>query len=203
MRTMRLTVAATLVAALGCSGSDATPTVTTTAAAPAPAEGSKEWKIQTAMSAGPTAIAQGATIMDMSATVDSLTVLRTGTNGWTCVADALGPHHPGPMCVDGQWMKWMEAYMAHKPPAISAVGTAYMLAGANDPSNTDPYATAPAAGKDWVTSGPHLMVITSGAHAYDALPHEPANEVPYVMFLGTPYAHVMVPVPGAHGVGPN
>ena len=40
-----------------------------------------------------------------------------------------------------------------------AVGLMYMLEGGTDASNTDPYATTPTAGGDWVKTGPHLMVV--------------------------------------------
>jgi hypothetical protein len=163
---------------------------------PAPAKGSKEWLIMTAMSAAPASISGNATLIDMNAKADSLKVLRTGTNGWTCVADDTTAHHMGPLCADQQWMNWFQAWMSKKQPVVTMVGTAYMLAGANDASNTDPFATKPEAGKDWIVSGPHIMTIAPGGHAYDGIPHEANNAAPYVMFAGTPYAHVMVPVGG-------
>jgi hypothetical protein len=168
------------------------------AAPPPPPRGSKAWLIETAVSAGPASITANATLIDLHATVDSLKTLRAGTNGWTCVADDTTAHHMGPICADGQWMKWFGAWMGHKTPAVTAVGTAYMLAGATDASNTDPFATKPDSGKAWIVSGPHLMIIAPGAHAYDGLPHEPTNAEPYVMFPGTPYAHVMAPAGSGH-----
>jgi hypothetical protein len=177
-----------------CGQSQPANTAASAAPPPAPAKGSREWLIQTAMSAAPASISGSATLLDMNAKVDSLKVLRAGTNGWTCVADDTTAHHMGPVCVDQQWMKWLEALMTKKTPTVTMVGTAYMLAGANDASNTDPFATAPPAGKDWVVSGPHIMTLSPGAHAYDAMPKEVNANAPYVMFAGTPYAHVMVPV---------
>jgi hypothetical protein len=159
----------------------------------APAKGSRAWLVQTALSAAPASITEHAAIIDMNAKVDSLKQLRAGTNGWTCVADDTTAHHMGPLCVDAQWMKWFEAWQGHKPTNVTAVGTAYMLAGANDASNTNPYATAPDSGKGWVVSGPHLMIIAPGAHPFAGLPTEPTNNSPYVMFPNTPYAHIMVP----------
>ena len=190
----RVFIAAALLAtAVACKSK-----VPETPAAAGPAPGTREWKIQTALSAAPASISGAATLIDLSATVDSLKTLRAGTNGWTCVADDTTAHHMGPICADAQWMKWFGNWMAHKPPAVTAVGTAYMLAGANDASNTDPFATKPDSGKAWIVSGPHIMTIAPGAHALDGLPHEANNNAPYVMFAGTPYAHVMVPVGAAH-----
>jgi hypothetical protein len=194
----RSIVTVTLAAILAaCSQPQSSNTAASASAAPpAPAKGSKEWLIQSALSAGPSSISGQATLIDMNAKADSLKMLRAGTNGWTCVADDTTAHHLGPMCVDEQWMKWMGAFMAKKPPVVTAVGTAYMLAGANDASNTDPFATKPEAGKDWIVSGPHVMTIAPGAHPYDGMPREANNNAPYIMFAGTPYAHVMIPVGG-------
>lgn len=47
--------------------------------------------------------------------------------------------------------------MSHKEPASGKVGFMYMLSGGTDASNTDPYATKPAAGNHWVKTGPHTM----------------------------------------------
>jgi hypothetical protein len=38
------------------------------------------------------------------------------------------------------------------------------------------------------------MVITPDAAALSALPTDPAGGGPWVMWPGTPYAHIMVPV---------
>ena len=122
--------------------------------------------------------------------------LRAGSNGWTCLPDMPATPGPDPMCYDAQWGKWAEGWMSHRPPNITAVGVAYMLAGGVDASNTDPYATRPDSGQAWIMSGPHLMVLSPGPHAYDAISGEVSNNAPYVMFKGTPYAMLMVPVGG-------
>ena len=71
----------------------------------------------------------------------------------------------------------------------------YMLAGGTDASNTDPYATEPTEGGDRIITGPHVMVVNAmdmmGGYLEDA---EPDTSQPYVMWAGTPYAHLMLPV---------
>ena len=64
-----------------------------------------------------------------------------------------------------------------------------------DPSNTDPYADKPAQGADWVRTGPHVMVVGDPAilKDYPGGP-KPDTSLPYVMYAGTPYAHLMAPV---------
>ena len=68
-----------------------------------------------------------------------------------------------------------------------------MLQGDLIASNIDPY-RPPTHGK-WLTDGPHMMIFSSKV-LLDAYPHnvtETPDTQPYVMFAGTPYAHLMVP----------
>ncbi len=88
--------------------------------------------------------------------------------------------------------------MGHKTYNVTKVGTAYMLAGSNDASNYDPFATKPDSGKGWVVTGPHLMVLAPGAHPFAGLPTAPTDRSPYVMFANTPFAHLMVPAAAPH-----
>src|SRR5262249_56382457 len=92
-----------------------------TEAKKSPATRSKEWKIQNAMSAALRAISKDATIMDWPAKEgEAPTVLRKGTNAWTCLPD--DPSTPGndPMCLDKMWMEWAQAWMTKKAPNITA-----------------------------------------------------------------------------------
>ena len=149
--------------------------------------------ITSAMSAAPRSISGKATIVAMEAD-GSMRTLQKGSNGWTCMPDA--PSTPGddPMCLDANAWEWAGAWMTHKPPP-DKVGFIYMLKGGSDASNTDPYATEPADGQ-WVTTGPHVMVV---GPAVKDLPgyvkgEHPDTKLPYVMWAGTPYEHLMVPV---------
>lgn len=146
-------------------------------------------KIKSALSAAPPAISANATVTDMA----SMKVLKQGTNGWTCLPD--GPS-PGvdPMCLDKNGMEWASAWMSHKDPPKDKMAVGYMLMGGSDASNTDPFADKPAAGGQWVDTGPHLMVLNIGDR-FEGYPTTAANtKVPYVMFPNTPYAHLMIPV---------
>jgi len=176
------------------------------AAAPAgPAPGTPEWKIQNAMSAAPAAIASGATVLDWPASDTAHPAqLRAGTNGWTCFPDMPNTPSNDPMCLDQQWMAWAQGYMSHKPPNVTAVGYSYMLMGSSEASNTDPYKMRPDSGQQWIVDGPHLMVVYPRAQAamLNSLPDTPGGGGPYVMWKGTPYAHVMVPV-GGGGAAPG
>ena len=149
--------------------------------------------IKSAMAAAPAAIAQGATIVSMDEKMNMKT-LRAGTNGWTCLPDM--PQTPGPdsMCVDKNGLEWVHAWMARKDPPAGKMGFGYMLMGGSDASNTDPFATKPASGGQWVDTGPHVMVLNIGTKFEGYATTADNTKVPYVMFPGTPYAHLMLPV---------
>ncbi len=155
----------------------------------------KEAKIKNAMSAGPLAISKDATIVEYP-TGDGkpLVELRKGTNSWTCFVD--WPASPGndPQCIDEVWMRWSDAIAAHQPFSTTRIGLGYMLAGGSDPSEDDPFAVKPATGENWVTSPPHVMLIFPGKLNPKQFASGHATGKPYIMFAGTPYEHVMVPV---------
>jgi hypothetical protein len=98
--------------------------------------------------------------------------------------------------MDKNAMDWVHAWIAHTPPVPGKVGFMYMLAGGTDASNTDPYATKPDAKNNWIKTGPHVMIVGADASFYDMYPKDakPDTSVPYVMFPGTPYQHLMAPV---------
>jgi len=150
--------------------------------------------IASAESAAPASIAHDATIM-MADASGAMKTLRQGHNGWTCMPDSPATPGPDPMCMDENAGKWAAAWIGHKPPPEGVVGVMYMLEGGTDASNTDPYATKPTAENEWVNTGPHIMVVGSKEIlARHPSGPKPDTSVPYVMWAGTPYAHLMVPV---------
>ncbi len=150
--------------------------------------------VASAQSAAPAAISSKATIVQMD-DKGAMQVLRKGSNGWTCMPDAPSTPGPDPMCFDANAGKWAEAWVGHKPPPEGAVGVMYMLEGGTDASNVDPYATKPTAENAWVKTGPHIMIVGS-KEILAGYPSgaSPDTAAPYVMWAGTPYAHLMVPV---------
>jgi hypothetical protein len=196
-RSWRLTAGAALfVVAFGVQGadtkspSDAKPATATTSATPTDAQ-----LIASAMTGAPAKIAQGATIVAMSAD-GKMRTLRKGSNAFTCMPDDPGTPGPDPMCMDKNSMEWVHALLTHTTPAAGKVGFMYMLAGGTDASNTDPYATKPTATNHWIKTGPHVMVVGADASFYDTYPKsaDPDTSNPYVMWAGTPYQHLMAPV---------
>jgi len=98
------------------------------------------------------------------------------------------------MCLDKIWVEWGDAWMNKKPFKAKGVGIAFMLAGDTGASNTDPFATAGTPSNQWVVEGPHLMVLVPDTAQLEGISTDPNNGGPYVMWKGTPYAHIMVPV---------
>jgi len=145
--------------------------------------------IALAESAAPIEISGNATIVDMEGNV-----LREGTNRWTCMAI------PGePMCVDEPWMSWAESYMNQDENVqVDRIGISYMLQGDQGTSNIRPYVEEPTPDNEWVITGPHLMLIAPDPSLYEGLPTDPMEGGPYIMWEGTPFEHVMIPIyPGS------
>jgi hypothetical protein len=156
---------------------------------------SDERMIKSAMTAAPAKVAQGATIVAMNPDGTMRTV-RTGTNGFTCMADNPATPGPDPMCMDKNAMQWVHAWVGRKTPDKGKIGFMYMLSGGTDASNTEPYAEKPEPGNHWVETGPHVMIVGADQSYYDLYPKsaDPDTSAPYVMWPGTAYQHLMIPV---------
>lgn len=151
--------------------------------------------IKSAMSAAPKKVAAAATIVAMGGD-GKMRTLREGNNGFTCMPDNPVTPGPDPMCMDRAGVEWAMAWIEHRLPPPGKVGFMYMLAGGTDASNTDPYADKPAAGNHWLKTGPHVMIMGADQSFYDMYPKsaDPDTSVPYVMWAGTPYQHLMIPI---------
>ena len=156
----------------------------------------KEEKIANASTAAPASVSAKATVLDWPAKEgEKPPVLRAGTNGWTCFPDAHETDGNDPMCLDQPWLTWIDAYLTQKTPQIMRVGVGYMIApGGAKASNTDPYAMAPTADNHFGLHQPHLMIVVPDMKALEGISTDPNNGGPYVMWKGTPYAHIMAPV---------
>ena len=153
-----------------------------------PAGGTDAEYMARAMTAAPPEIVQNATIVR---TVNgAMQTLKKGTNEFTCMVA-----NTGPMCMAPTAMDWVRAWQTHTPPP-GKLGFIYMLNGDTGMSNTDPWATIQKPGNHWVKTGPHVMVVGSGVKKMAGFPRRPDPDPtkPYVMWPGTPYEHLMLPV---------
>jgi len=158
-------------------------------ATPVFADEHAEAVIAESLSAAPPELAKGAKVVDWEGNV-----LKEGDNGWTCMPTP--PHLQGtsPMCVDAVWMEWADAYLNKKDYAGGKFGLSYMLGGDEGASNIDPYAEGPTDDNEWIKEGAHLMILVSDPAQLEGMSTDPWNGGPYVMWKGTPYVHIMVPV---------
>ena len=96
-------------------------------------------KIARAMLSGPGEITKDATVAEMGAD-GNLIILRQGTNDWVCFPGDENEIGNVPMCADPMGLQWMMDIRAKKPkPTNTAPGLIYMLCGATQHSNTDPF----------------------------------------------------------------
>jgi hypothetical protein len=150
--------------------------------------GDKEEMIAGAESAGPASVTADATIK-----AGDGTVLREGTNSYTCYPQQ---EIIGPMCNEPVWDALIGAMLNKEDFIPDKFSVSYMLAGegtAIGVSNSDPYATDPKTADDWVKEGPHLMIVVPDPAILEGLSRDP-NDPVYVMWGDTPYAHIMVKV---------
>ena len=159
------------------------------AAGTAMAAQSKEDMIKEALSAAPPSLAAVASVQDWAGNV-----LKQGTSSYVCLPRTPDSEVVNSMCLDEAWLGWAHAWQNKQPVKIDRVGTAYMLAGDGGASNIDPFAEKETADNQWVVEGPHLMVVVPDNAALESLATDPKNGGPYVMWKGTPYAHIMVPL---------
>lgn len=190
-------------------------TVALTLAAPAPVLGQEaadeavlngktaEWLVASAVLAAPLALRDEAEVRAWTAD-DRLVTLRPGTNGLICLADRPGDDRFAAACyheglepfmergrelsrqgVEGmarQEMRWAEIQDGTLP--MPAAGMVYNLSFPSedfDPATTDP-----------ATGGRLHAIYMSGATAESTgLPTTPGDG-PWLMFPGTPSAHVMI-----------
>jgi len=150
--------------------------------------------IASAVKAAPAAVGKEAGVVTVEEG-GAMRTVRESKNGFTCMADNPATPGPDPMCMDANAMAWAGAWMKHETPPADKVGLMYMLEGGTDASNTDPYATEPTKENHWVKTGAHVMVVGSKS-ILEGYPHDadPDTSKPYVMWAGTPYEHLMIPV---------
>jgi hypothetical protein len=144
--------------------------------------------IASAESAAPAAVTANATIKAADGTV-----LREGSNGYTCY-----PQQAiiGPMCNEAVWDRLIGSMLNKESFTPDEFSVSYMLAGEGSAignSNSDPYATEPDKSEDWIREGAHLMIVVPDRAMLEGMSSDPSDPV-YIMWGDTPYAHIMVKI---------
>jgi hypothetical protein len=156
-------------------------------AAPAIAADSGPMATRASFPFAPPSVTAAATLATMGAS-GKMTVVRQGTNGFTCVTGPAGADLAGPagtkragtagtkllltlpVCLDKQAQQWYGDYIAQKPrPTNTKPGFAYL----------DPPAST-------------LVLVLWPFDSSSGVPTRPGTTGTWVMRAGTPYAHLMI-----------
>ena len=178
-------------------------TITVQAGEPDGPHDAAEWQIWAYSSAAPAPLGTNATVLGLDGSV-----LREGSNGWTCMVGNPRPapeggwesaHAAMPVCTDEVGMQWMTRFMAGEPPELERDTFMWMLHGDVGEDNTTAGVLNKADAKDpsqWIESSPHLMLLPKDPASLDGMSADFNTGAPYVMFPGTSGAHVMIPTAG-------
>jgi hypothetical protein len=181
-------VAAVVIPALASTDPRALAGMHPTKPAKSSASESAQTRIERALSAAPPEVAEGATVAEMDSR-GNLKILRAGTNGFTCMPGDPGGVGKPAMCQDAASMQWDDDFHHHRPrPTNTAPGITYMLAGATQRSDSDPYDTT----SKPIAIGPHWMIMWPFDPKATGLPDEHKPTGAYIMWAGTPYAHLHI-----------
>jgi hypothetical protein len=161
-----------------------------------PAPGTTAYKVAQALTAGPDWMASVATV-EQWPLVDTaqFEILQPGGGSWTCFPDQPASPSNDPLCADDQFLRWLGAWRAHaQSPQLSGMAVAYALKGFQVASETDPLKARPDAGQAWINLPPAVFVAMPDAAAYRGLPTTRPAAGQWVLWAGTPWAMVVVPM---------
>ncbi len=145
-----------------------------------------------ALSAAPKPIAKEAGVM-VFGTDGTLTEVKKSENGFTCIPTVMNLPDPDPICMDGAAHQWMTDLMNNAPkPSNTIPGIAYMARGGSHFEKDKKVVMQKEAGAKVVKEPPHWMVMWPFDPAATKLPTAPNPSGSYVMFDGSPYAHLMI-----------
>jgi hypothetical protein len=149
--------------------------------------------IRTAMSAAPPHISRDAAVMAPGPD-GKLRVLKKGTNAFTCIPDLSGQEAPDPICADKAATAWVTSMLnKEEKPANTTPGIAYMGLGGWHWEMDGQLVMDPATpGAKRVKEPPHWMIMWPVDARETALPVMPSRFETYIMYAGTPYAHLMI-----------
>ncbi|HKY71495.1 MAG TPA: hypothetical protein VJL88_06205 [Nitrospira sp.] len=144
-----------------------------------------------ALSAAPAHIAKDAGVI-IYGTDGKLTEVKKSSNGFTCIPTVTNLPVPDPMCMDPASHQWMDDMMSGAPkPTNTVPGVAYMARGGSH-YEKDGKVVMGAEGAKVVKEPPHWMVFWPFDPATTKLPTVPNPSGVYIMFDGSPYAHLMI-----------
>ena len=118
-------------------------------------------------------------------------IVRQGSNGFTCTLFPDESH--APVCADPNGWRWFVAAMSDQPKPPASGGIAYMAKGGLHYEKPDgQIVMKPGSDTKSVKEPPHWMLLTPLDPSASGLPSKPNAGGTYIMFAGTPYAHLMI-----------
>lgn len=159
---------------------------------------SKDQLVDLALSAAPPDIGKDATVM-IPGEDGKMVEAKKGTNGFTCFPDVDGQDVPDPICNDPAASQWVSDLISGAPkPTNTVPGIAYMAKGGWHFEKEGKILMKPEPGAKRVKEPPHWMVFFPFDGKTTGLKEAPNPMGVYIMFAGTPYAHLMIyqnPIP--------
>ena len=156
-------------------------------------EMTKDQLINLARSAAPESVSKDAAIL-IPGEGGKLVEVKKGTNGFTCIPDVDGQEIPDPICGDEASMQWINDMMGGKEkPANTVPGIAYMAKGGwhwEKDGRIIMDKNTPGAKR--VEEPAHWMLFWPYEAKKSMIPSIPGSFGTYVMFDGSPYAHLMI-----------
>jgi hypothetical protein len=144
-----------------------------------------------ALSAAPAHISKEAGVMVYGADAKLIEV-KTSTNGFICIPTIMNLPVPDPICMDAASNQWMNDIMSNAPkPSNTVPGIAYMARGGSH-YEKDGKVVMSGEGAKVAKEPPHWMIMWPFDAAASKLPIVPNASGVYIMFEGSPYAHLMV-----------
>ncbi|HET8761436.1 MAG TPA: hypothetical protein VFN94_10220 [Nitrospiria bacterium] len=153
---------------------------------------SQDALIKLSLSAAPPHIAKDAGVMIPGADGKMMEV-KKGSNGFTCIPTVNGRETPDPMCMDAAVGQWVDSLINKAPkPSNTVPGISYMGRGGYHWEKDGAMLMEEEPGAKLVKEPPHWMLMWPFDAKAAGLPTMPNRGGVYVMFDGTPYAHLMV-----------
>jgi len=153
---------------------------------------SQEEQIKLALSAAPLRISKDASVM-LPGEEGKMVEVKKGTNGFTCIPTVNNRPDPDPMCYDAAVGQWVEALQKKADkPGNTVPGISYMARGGYHWEKDGKVLMDEAPGAKFVKEPPHWMMMWPFTSVDTQLPSRPNPSGVWIMFDGTPFAHLMV-----------
>jgi hypothetical protein len=153
---------------------------------------SQDEKIKLALTAAPSSIAKGAGVMVLGED-GKLTEIKKSENGFNCLPALENDPEPDPICFDDAVGQFIESFLSKaEKPSNTVPGVAYMAHGGYHWERDGKVLMEKEPGAKRVKEPPHWMIMWPFKSEDTKLPNRPNPSGAWVMFDGSPYAHLMI-----------